>query len=225
MMIIDFVGYPGSGKSTIMSKIEDPDIVKWVDLPPVKRLSLVRHLLGSRFFWRNFFLILRASWICGFHGRKKVKGRWKNLEVVLHSIYHAERFSESHKIYIVEKGPVSVLPVRSGVHGYKVVEKLLDRIVERFPYSIIYFYSDVPSIIRNLKKRRTETDEKMLASPVLKRRIRRGKETMERNIEWIRDKLVHVAWIKTDEDDLDKIFTQVKKEMKRIRKIADERNL
>ena len=220
MIVIDFVGFPGTGKSTIMKNIDDEDIVKWVDIPAVDKFDLLRHILGSWFFWRNLFLILRVSYICGFHGKRRIRSKRKNLEVILHFIYNAERYSDSYKVYLVEKGPVSVLPVRSGVRGYKVVERFLDRLVKRYPHAILYFYSDAPSIVRNMRRRKTEVDKGMLESPVLERRISRGKRVMQRNIEWIDEKLLHTKYIKVDDRDLEGNLKLVRSEIKKVREKA-----
>ncbi|MFP4656893.1 MAG: hypothetical protein ACLFNK_04940 [Candidatus Woesearchaeota archaeon] len=228
MIVIDFFGYPGAGKSTLMSMIDDPDIVKWIDLPPLRRLDIVKHLFASSFFWKNLILMLRVSWISGFHGTRQrnqsllkgLKGKMKNLEVILHFIYNAERFSGKYKIYIVEKGPVSTLPVRSGVRGYRTVERFLDRLVEIYPYSILYFYSDTPSLMRNMRRRMTEKDRGVLNSAHPERRIRKRIKDMERGIEKAEDKLMHVAYIKTDERDLDANLKKVQKELQKIKKKA-----
>ena len=197
-MIIEVTGPIASGKTTLVKNLDRDDVIKSRKLKNKRKINYMKFMISSKFFRKNFFLILRVSWLT----------KWKTTHAfkeIVHYLYHAEKFDRENKLALWEEGIVCRFLNISDKDGFKQVTRLRKKIIKKYPTAVIIVELKNNLIrIERLKKRNEKNGKELLEKdgPLkhVTRHYKMVNEDIKKSIIPLKDQLVELRKIYNDSE-------------------------
>ena len=221
-MIIEVTGPIASGKTTLVKNLDRNDIIKSREMNKKKKVNYIKYMTSSKFFRKNFFLILRVSWLTK-------RNTLHALSEIVHYLFHAEKFDRENKLALWEEGIVCNFLVPKKGKDRKLVNKLRKRIVKRFPSAVIYVTCTDQKIRKKRIEKRSDPNGKHLLdadNPLeeIKKHYNRIEREVKTSVEPIKEEIEDVKEIK-NETEFDNVLEKFDKVVQEIKENAEEKEL